>query len=80
LATWTKLRPQLDPARFLLAQCADDISYGAGVWAGTLRERTLQPLRPRLVWRPLRVDALRDRVQSRLQPLTPLLTRIRFHL
>jgi GT2 family glycosyltransferase len=80
LATWTKLRPQLDPTRFLLAQCADDISYGAGVWAGALRERTMRPLRPRLVWRPLRVDALRDRVQSRTQPLTPLLARIRFHL
>jgi glycosyltransferase involved in cell wall biosynthesis len=80
LATWAKRRPQLDPTRFLLAQCADDISYGAGVWAGALREGTMLPLRPRLVWRPLRVDTLRNRVKSRRQPLAPLLARIRFYL
>jgi mycofactocin system glycosyltransferase len=27
---------------------ADDLAYGAGVWAGCFRERTLGPLRPRL--------------------------------
>jgi hypothetical protein len=24
----------------------DDLAYGAGLWAGVVRERTLQPLRP----------------------------------
>jgi hypothetical protein len=40
-----------------LGHVADDIAYGAGVWAGCVRERTLVPVRPRISWRPLRVVA-----------------------
>jgi mycofactocin glycosyltransferase len=31
-----------DPVRVL-----DDVAYGAGVWRGVLRERTIAPLLPR---------------------------------
>lgn len=40
---------QPGPARFLIAHLMDDMMYGAGVWAGCLRHRTLIPLRPRIV-------------------------------
>lgn len=30
---------------------ADDVAYGAGVWAGCVRERTLAPVVPRIAWR-----------------------------
>jgi mycofactocin system glycosyltransferase len=57
LAAWRERRPGLDPVRFTLGHVADDIAYGAGVWAGCVRERTLVPVRPRISWRPLRVVA-----------------------
>jgi mycofactocin glycosyltransferase len=54
LTTWLARRPALDPARFVLSQVADDLAYGAGVWAGVLRTRTLVPVRPVIAWHPLR--------------------------
>ena len=45
-------RPEaLDPVRFTALHVADDVAYGAGVWAGCARERTLVPLVPRISWR-----------------------------
>jgi hypothetical protein len=41
-------RPGLDPLRYLLAHRADDLGYGAGLWWGAARHRTLAPLRPLL--------------------------------
>ena len=41
-------RPELDPVRWTLLRAADDLAYGAGVWAGCLRERSLAALRPRV--------------------------------
>ncbi|MET9735711.1 hypothetical protein ABZZ79_35320 [Streptomyces sp. NPDC006458] len=35
-----------DPLRWCAATLADDLAYGAGVWRGTLRERTALPLLP----------------------------------
>jgi mycofactocin glycosyltransferase len=55
LTAYAERRPQLDPARYALAHIADDVCYGAGVWAGCLRERTLVPVTPVLSWRPVRV-------------------------
>lgn len=40
---------RLDPLRWLAARLLDDVSYGAGVWAGALRERSPRALLPRLV-------------------------------
>ena len=39
-------RPTLDPLRFIAFAVVDDVAYGAGVWTGALRARTIRPLRP----------------------------------
>jgi mycofactocin glycosyltransferase len=57
LTAWSERRPALDPASFVVAHIADDVCYGAGVWAGCLRERTAVPLTPVVSWRPLRIVA-----------------------
>ena len=45
-------RPEaLDPVRYAALHVADDVAYGAGVWVGCARERTLVPLVPRVSWR-----------------------------
>jgi mycofactocin system glycosyltransferase len=56
LTAWAKRRPDLDPIRYTAAAIADDIAYGAGVWAGCLTHRTSEPVRPALIRRPLRFD------------------------
>ena len=43
---WWRRRPDLDPIRWTLASIADDVAYGAGVWAGCLRWRSFGPLVP----------------------------------
>ena len=40
-----------DAASYSALHVADDVAYGAGVWAGCVRERTIAPLLPRVVWR-----------------------------
>jgi hypothetical protein len=45
LAAWATRRPAVDPIRFAALALADDMAYGAGVWAGCLRHRTTTPLR-----------------------------------
>jgi mycofactocin system glycosyltransferase len=47
-AEYRRLRPDLDPLRWTMLRAADDLAYGAGVWAGCLRERNFAALRPRL--------------------------------
>src|SRR5215469_9766011 len=54
LHAYRQRKPDLDPVRFALAHVADNVCYGAGVWAGCARERTLRPVRPAISWRPLR--------------------------
>jgi mycofactocin glycosyltransferase len=51
LGQWGGNRQPLDPARAVATHVADDIAYGAGVWVGCARERTLVPLIPRIAWR-----------------------------
>jgi mycofactocin glycosyltransferase len=48
LLDWWRQRPPLDPVRWLALRVADDLAYGAGVWSGALRRRTLTPLLPDL--------------------------------
>lgn len=36
----------VDPVSWLVLCTADDVAYGAGVWAGCVRERTIRPLLP----------------------------------
>jgi glycosyltransferase involved in cell wall biosynthesis len=62
LTGYAQQRPALDPVRYVLAHIADDVCYGAGVWAGCLRERTLVPVTPRISWRPVRVTRTEGKV------------------
>ena len=43
-------RPRVDAPVLLALRLVDEFAYGTGVVAGCIRERTLEPLRPRLVW------------------------------
>ena len=52
LVDWWRRRPRLDPVRWSLASIADDVAYGAGVWAGCLRSRSYGPLIPDVQMRP----------------------------
>jgi mycofactocin glycosyltransferase len=45
---WWQRRPELDPVRWTVASVADDVTYGAGVWAGCVRSEAVAPLLPRL--------------------------------
>ena len=49
LADWRRIRPDLDPARYILARRLDDLAYGAGLWCGAVRHRTTAPLAPDIV-------------------------------
>ena len=60
LVEWRRRRPPLSPARFVLGRIADDVSYGAGVYAGAVRERSTVALRPRFVFKPLRIARTRS--------------------
>jgi mycofactocin system glycosyltransferase len=51
LAAWATRRPAVDPIRYVAATLADDVAYGAGVWAGCVHHRTAAPLRPVVAWR-----------------------------
>jgi mycofactocin system glycosyltransferase len=52
-AAWLRSKPRLDPVRFALGYLADEMAYGAGVYAGARAERLAEPLLPRIAWRPL---------------------------
>jgi len=52
--------PALGPVRYVLGRLADDVAYGAGVWAGALRARSAAPVRPVIAWHPLRGDVARQ--------------------
>jgi mycofactocin system glycosyltransferase len=56
LTEWRRSRADLDPVRFAAARIVDDLAYGAGVWAGCLRHRTLRPVLPSVVRRPVRIE------------------------
>jgi mycofactocin system glycosyltransferase len=48
LRDWAVERPSVGPVTFVVGRIADDVAYSAGVWAGALRQRTAEPLLPRL--------------------------------
>ncbi len=48
---WANDPGTLDPLRYTALHVADDAAYGAGVWAGCARARTVVPLVPRVSWR-----------------------------
>lgn len=43
---YVRLRPRLDPLRFLVLRRLDDLAYGAGVWWGAIRSGSLRCLAP----------------------------------
>ncbi len=49
LVDWVRRRPALDPIRWVGLALADDVAYGAGVWVGTWRARSRDPLVPEVV-------------------------------
>ncbi|MBT0772496.1 mycofactocin biosynthesis glycosyltransferase MftF [Kineosporia sp. J2-2] len=53
LREWLRVRPGIDPVRWSAAVLMDDAAYGAGVWAGGLRARSLRAVRPSWKWRLL---------------------------
>ncbi len=55
LTAWSARRRSLDPVRYVLGHLADDVAYGAGVWAGALRARSAAPVRPVIAWHPFHV-------------------------
>jgi mycofactocin system glycosyltransferase len=57
LAAWRERRPGLDPVRFTAASIADDVSYGAGVWAASIRARTLAAMRPAVARQSVPIEA-----------------------
>lgn len=46
LIDWVRERPDVDPASWVALTLADDIAYSAGVWVGSVRARTADPLLP----------------------------------
>lgn len=56
LVDWLSRRDSLDPVRFVLGRLADDVAYGAGVWAGCASNRTFGPVRPGLGRQRVRID------------------------
>jgi mycofactocin system glycosyltransferase len=46
VGTWASRRPALDLARWTVAYLLDDAAYCTGLWVGSFRARTLQPLLP----------------------------------
>jgi hypothetical protein len=67
LDDWRHNPGGLDPVTYVAMHVADDVAYGAGVWAGCTSERTVRPLVPRLAWRsPVwSSGALRDSLGTR---------------
>ncbi|MDQ2648151.1 MAG: mycofactocin biosynthesis glycosyltransferase MftF [Actinomycetota bacterium] len=58
LLSWWEARPALDPARHAMLHLADDVAYGAGVWAGCGRRRSIRALLPAWAGRIPRPDVL----------------------
>jgi mycofactocin system glycosyltransferase len=51
---YARTRPRLDPVRFTFARRLDDLAYGAGVWYGAIKGRSVSALLPDLPGRSKR--------------------------
>jgi mycofactocin glycosyltransferase len=51
LNDWAARSGPVDFVPYVALHVADDVAYGAGVWAGCAREGTAEPLVPRVSWR-----------------------------
>jgi GT2 family glycosyltransferase len=68
LVGWARHPRLLDPFRYISAAVADDIAYGAGVWAGCVKHRTIAPLRPNVRWRSRGLPSRRAQKRRRGTP------------
>lgn len=59
-----RVRPDLDVARYTALRRAEDLAYGAGLWAGCLRARSPRALLPVLRHRPAGTPTPPERSQS----------------
>jgi mycofactocin system glycosyltransferase len=66
LAQWSGSRAG-DPVRFTASQLADQAAYGAGVYAGCVRERLISPVLPSVSWKPF------EGLRRRARPQRPVL-------
>ncbi|MEP7023464.1 MAG: mycofactocin biosynthesis glycosyltransferase MftF [Actinomycetota bacterium] len=66
LAQWARSR-ETSPLRSVATALADQAAYGAGVYAGCVRERTIAPLLPSVAWKPF----AELRCQRHLAPPNP---------
>jgi mycofactocin system glycosyltransferase len=57
LSEWRSRPATLGPLSFVGARLADEVAYGSGVIVGSIRAGTLEPLRPVLTGRMLRIPA-----------------------
>jgi mycofactocin system glycosyltransferase len=71
LTAWASRRPGIGPVPFALGHIADDVCYGAGVWAGAISAGTTVPLRPVLVRRPLRIEPRPRQARARAPDSAP---------
>jgi mycofactocin glycosyltransferase len=71
LTRYAQRKPQLGPITFVIAHIADDVCYGAGVWASCARARTLVPVTPVVSWRPLRVAEQPGASRSTIEGVSP---------
>lgn len=68
LTTWVTRRPALDPMRFTAGQLAEDVAYGIGVWTGCVQARCFAPVRPVVLWRPLRIGSATTQLPTGEEP------------
>jgi hypothetical protein len=61
---WIRTRPDIAPLPYVALRLADDVAYGAGVWVGSVRAGTLEPLLPEVTsWpKPSRYSRWRSAV------------------
>ena len=58
IVDWFRGERAVDPAAYVALRLLDDVAYGAGVWAGCARARTVVPLVPDLTSWPGRRPAV----------------------
>jgi hypothetical protein len=58
LVEFVRTRPRMGIGRWMVARIADDMAYGAGVWKGVARARSLKALAPDLSNWPGRREAV----------------------
>lgn len=66
IADYRRVRPDLNPATYLLLHRADDLAYGFGVWSGAVRGRSIRPLLPAWTrpWRRASAPPAQDPAQG----------------